>query len=230
MKDVLSVKNMRESDAATIAGGIPGRELMMRAAKGVFEAVVWKPPVAIVCGSGNNAGDGYALALLLSEAGIDCTVFTTSDRFSEDGKYYYDKCKTDETGEQGETLGTVIFVSGETLGTVIFVSGETLGTVLFVSSPSEDRSDPELSRDETKRTVPRVSPKGEVCVAVGRVIGYVFIEPVRGNKIICFIGGGKLNFGNDKRFKGLGKYVELYCMSVIGNKDAFFAYDLSLGL
>ena len=131
MKDVLSVKNMRESDAATIAGGIPGRELMMRAAKGVFEAVVWKPPVAIVCGSGNNAGDGYALALLLSEAGIDCTVFTTSDRFSEDGKYYYDKCKT------GETVGTVLFVSSQEH---------------FVSSLYSDG-------DETKRTVPAVSPR-----------------------------------------------------------------------
>ena len=83
---------MRRSDAATIAAGTPGRELMMRAARGVFESVSWKPPVAIVCGSGNNAGDGYALALLLCEAGIECTVFCVYDRFSEDGRYYYDQC------------------------------------------------------------------------------------------------------------------------------------------
>ncbi|MBO4890339.1 MAG: NAD(P)H-hydrate epimerase, partial [Lachnospiraceae bacterium] len=98
MLDVLSVDNMRKSDAATIAAGTPGRELMMRAARGVYECVKeqnggrWNAPVAIVCGSGNNAGDGYALALLLHEAGIDCTVFCVYDRFSEDGKYYYDKC------------------------------------------------------------------------------------------------------------------------------------------
>ncbi len=92
MKDILSVDNMRKSDAAAIDSGVPGRELMMRAARGVFEAVQWKEPVAIVCGSGNNAGDGYALALCLNEAGISCTVICVYERFSGDGRYYYDKC------------------------------------------------------------------------------------------------------------------------------------------
>ncbi len=92
MIEVLSVDNMRKSDAATIAGGVPGAELMMRAAQGVYEAGDWKPPVAIVCGSGNNAGDGYALALLLHREGMDCDIFLLSERFSEDGRYYYEKC------------------------------------------------------------------------------------------------------------------------------------------
>ena len=104
MIDILSVDNMRASDAATIAAGTPGRELMMRAARGVFDACFSEDAlqkrgassggqkVAIVCGSGNNAGDGYALALLLREAGIDCSVFCVYDRFSEDGRYYFDKC------------------------------------------------------------------------------------------------------------------------------------------
>lgn len=92
MIDVISVKAMRESDAATIAGGIPGRELMRRAGKGIFECVSWRAPVAIVCGSGNNGGDGYVLADLLHESGIDCTLFLLSDRFSADGRYYYDVC------------------------------------------------------------------------------------------------------------------------------------------
>ena len=93
MIDVLSVDNMRKSDAHTISAGTPGRELMMRAARGVFENVDWKAPVAVVCGSGNNAGDGYALALCLDEAGIDCTVICVYDRCSEDGKYYFEKCR-----------------------------------------------------------------------------------------------------------------------------------------
>ena len=93
MKNILSVENMRKSDAATIAAKTPGRTLMMRAARGVFESVSWKGRVGIVCGSGNNAGDGYALALCLDEAGIDCTVICIYDRFSDDGRYYYEKCK-----------------------------------------------------------------------------------------------------------------------------------------
>ena len=92
MKDILSVENMRKSDAHTIESEIPSKELMMRAAKGVFDSVEWREPVAVVCGSGNNAGDGYALALLLNEASIGCTIFCLSDRFSNDGRYYFDMC------------------------------------------------------------------------------------------------------------------------------------------
>ena len=92
MIEILSVDNMRRSDAATIAAGTPGRELMLRASQGIFEAVEWKGPVAIVCGSGNNAGDGYALAGLLREAKIPCWLVLLGDRFSPDGRYYYDRC------------------------------------------------------------------------------------------------------------------------------------------
>lgn len=92
MIPVLSVDNMRRSDAWTCEHVTPGRELMARAAKAIFEAVDWRPPVAIVCGSGNNAGDGYALALLLCEHGLDCTVFLLKEKFSADGRYYYQQC------------------------------------------------------------------------------------------------------------------------------------------
>ena len=95
MKDILSVENMRKSDAATIKGGISGKELMARAGKAIYDSVVWKAPVAIICGVGNNAGDGYVLAGLLKDAGIECSLILLEDRFSEDGKYYFDKCFTD---------------------------------------------------------------------------------------------------------------------------------------
>ncbi len=92
MITVLSVENMRLSDVHTIESGTPGAELMMRAAEGIFAAVKWQDPVAIVCGSGNNAGDGYALALLLKKSGNRVTIITLSDRASADGRLYLDKC------------------------------------------------------------------------------------------------------------------------------------------
>lgn len=96
MIDILSVENMRKSDAHTIESGTPGRELMMRAAKGVFDTIERKAKpatrIGIVCGSGNNAGDGYALALLLKDAGKDVALIRTDERFSDDGRYYYDRC------------------------------------------------------------------------------------------------------------------------------------------
>ncbi len=84
----VSVENMRSSDAYTIANFVPSLELMHRAARGIYNAVSWKGSVAIVTGSGNNGGDGFALACILKEQGIDCTVFTVSDRLSGDSAYY----------------------------------------------------------------------------------------------------------------------------------------------
>lgn len=88
----VSVETMRNSDAWTIANKVPSKELMFRAGEGIFKAANWKAPVGIVCGSGNNAGDGYVVASLLHEAGIDCTIILLAEKFSEDGRYYYDRC------------------------------------------------------------------------------------------------------------------------------------------
>ena len=89
---VISVERMRKSDAYTIANLVDSKELMFRAGKSVFESYVWQGKTAIVCGSGNNAGDGYVLALLLRQSGVDCTLFLIKEKFSDDGKYYFDKC------------------------------------------------------------------------------------------------------------------------------------------
>ena len=92
MKKVLTVAAMRQADADTIAAGTPGRVLMARAAKGIFEAYPWQGETALVCGSGNNGGDGYALALLLHASGIPCRLLRMGEKFSEDGRYYYEQC------------------------------------------------------------------------------------------------------------------------------------------
>lgn len=91
MIDCISVENMRQSDADTIANLVPGLELMYRAAYGVFKAVNWSGNTAIVVGSGNNGGDGFALACILKENHLDCTVFTVSQRLSSDSAHYAEK-------------------------------------------------------------------------------------------------------------------------------------------
>ncbi len=87
----VSVENMRRSDAYTIANYVSGLELMQRAAMGVFKAHHWQGSTAIVVGSGNNGGDGFALSCILKENGFDCTVFTVSQRLSDDSAYYATK-------------------------------------------------------------------------------------------------------------------------------------------
>ena len=96
MQQILSVSNMRKSDETTVRSGISGRELMLRAGKAIYETIEkeigFNGPVAIVCGSGNNAGDGYVIASMLKKTGKDVTLFLTGDRFSDDGRFYYEEC------------------------------------------------------------------------------------------------------------------------------------------
>jgi NAD(P)H-hydrate epimerase len=91
---VLSVEQMREADAYTIAKGTPSIELMRRAAQGIFESYDgWKDAkTLVICGSGNNGGDGYALAEILASHGCNVEILRVSEKFSADGRYYYDRC------------------------------------------------------------------------------------------------------------------------------------------
>lgn len=93
MDNVITVKNMRESDAFTINTSTSGKELMKRAAQCVYDSVSWRGNIAIVCGSGNNGGDGYALAEILDTKGYMPVILRLSDKMSEDGAYYYRRCR-----------------------------------------------------------------------------------------------------------------------------------------
>lgn len=90
----VSVQKMREADQYTIAKGTPSLELMRRAAQGVFDTYPgWAgAKTLIVCGSGNNGGDGYALASIMKDKDLDVTVLCVSEKFSEDGEFYYRQC------------------------------------------------------------------------------------------------------------------------------------------
>ena len=89
----ISVENMRLSDAYTIENFVSGTVLMHRAAMGVFQSFSWFGKIAITVGSGNNGGDGFALACILKTAGYDCTVYTVSEKMSADSSYFAMKAK-----------------------------------------------------------------------------------------------------------------------------------------
>lgn len=94
-ESAITVAQMRESDAYTIEHLVPSKELMYRAAMGIYNAADWQEKkIAIVTGSGNNGGDGYALASILADKNIHATMYRVSEKFSEDGAYYYDKAVT----------------------------------------------------------------------------------------------------------------------------------------
>lgn len=75
MEYLTDAENMKQCDQAAIEVlGIPAMVLMERAALAVTEellrAMPQPAPVLVVCGSGNNGGDGFAIARLLAEKGI----------------------------------------------------------------------------------------------------------------------------------------------------------------
>lgn len=93
--DRISVANMRESDALTIERFTPGRTLMYRTALGVYRGVIqeygaaaWNGRTGIAVGGGNNGGDGYALACILTRNGHACRIVKLSGKLTEDSCYY----------------------------------------------------------------------------------------------------------------------------------------------
>ena len=75
--DILTVAQMGEADRQTIVGGVPGFVLMQRAGAAVAEAIaaLWSARRTVVlCGPGNNGGDGFVAAKALADAGWEVAV------------------------------------------------------------------------------------------------------------------------------------------------------------
>ncbi|GIT15176.1 MAG: hypothetical protein CM1200mP36_09320 [Gammaproteobacteria bacterium] len=75
-KAIYTAEQVRRLDRiATDEFGISGYELMCRAGEAALGALRSRWPdarrLAIVCGAGNNAGDGYVLARLAHERGLE---------------------------------------------------------------------------------------------------------------------------------------------------------------
>ena len=72
-RHILTAAAMRAAEEAAIAAGTPVEELMERAGKGAADAI-WRfagpLPALVLCGPGNNGGDGYVIARELAARGV----------------------------------------------------------------------------------------------------------------------------------------------------------------
>ena len=102
MTELLTAAQMRAIEQAAIESGqVTGLELMERAGHGVVEAVFEEWPelaaapskAAVLCGPGNNGGDGFVVARLLKEWGWEVEVYLFGDpaRLPPDAKANHDR-------------------------------------------------------------------------------------------------------------------------------------------
>ncbi|MHA3915764.1 NAD(P)H-hydrate dehydratase [Halovulum sp. GXIMD14793] len=88
MTELLTAAQMRAIEQAAInSGQVTGLELMERAGRSVVEAVLEEWPemakaphrAVVLCGPGNNGGDGFVVARLLKQRGWEVEVFLYGD-------------------------------------------------------------------------------------------------------------------------------------------------------
>ncbi|GLP88593.1 bifunctional ADP-dependent NAD(P)H-hydrate dehydratase/NAD(P)H-hydrate epimerase [Tritonibacter mobilis] len=199
MTEVLTAEQMRAIEQAAIkSGAVSGLELMERAGRGVVEAICDKWPefsvgsvaggaaprpaavprdiseklkrAAVLCGPGNNGGDGFVVARLLKERGWAVKVFLYGDaaKLPADAKVNYQRwCELGAV----QALSTVTFEGDQIWLLTDLVVDALFGTGLTraVDLPLV-ALDAEPAVGHTHQVVAIDLPSG-LCSDSGRVIG-----------------------------------------------------------
>ena len=147
--------------------GIPGIDLMERAGAALAQAALQTlpaGPIAVLCGPGNNGGDGLIAARVLADAGRDVRVLLTKapEEFKGDAAIARDRCTVPMNPYEPGALDRVTGVIDALLGTG--ASGAPRGLVLDAIHAVAERELPVVACD---------LPSG-IDAATGEVSGEAF--------------------------------------------------------
>jgi hydroxyethylthiazole kinase-like uncharacterized protein yjeF len=170
MDDLLTSGQMRNVERAAIeSGATTGLDLMERAGTACVDAILahWpdlaegSPRATVLCGPGNNGGDGYVIARLLARKGWRVSVFCLGDpqKLPLDAQANYQRWR--EMGETEPLDAALDADPGALLVDALFGTGLT--------RPLEG-----LLRDLTAKPAPRevaVDIPSGLCADSGRVLG-----------------------------------------------------------
>ena len=129
MTSIYLAQQVRELDRITIEEkGISGIKLMLSAAQACVDVLLGQASslgkVSVLCGSGNNAGDGFIIAGLLANRGIEVTVGLV-------GKVPWAETDAGKAYQYCREAGVEIMVAELSLQASTFVVDALLGTGLI---------------------------------------------------------------------------------------------------
>lgn len=182
---VLTAAQLRAAENALVAQGVPADELMQRAGRGAAEWV-WRLAmgrrVTVLCGPGNNGGDGYVIAEVLRARGLVVTVVApvapkTEAAQNARGNWSGDVAP-DADGVRGGVLVDCLFGSG--LSRPLAPEHETLLTALVANHDHTIAIDlPSGVATDTGALLGSV-PRCNLTLALGAWKPAHFLMPARG--------------------------------------------------
>ena len=191
MREVLTSAQMRAVEVDEInRGGVTARELMARAGRAALDAafVNWPDLVeardrraCVLCGPGNNGGDGFVVAGMLRAAGwwVDLRFFGTRDRLSPAARHYHDLWQ-DLPAALGNSSAPVKLIVDAVFGTGLRRAlGGDIRTTLADLAATHPRG--------TARRLALDAPSG-LCLDSGRVLGGGFV-PLPADLTVSFHRG-----------------------------------------
>lgn len=202
MTSIYLAQQVRELDRITIEEkGIPGIQLMRIAAQACVDVLLGHASapgkVSVLCGSGNNAGDGFIIAGLLANKGIEVTVGLVGKRppAETDASKAYEYCSD---------AGVEILTAEDSLQHSLFVVDALLGTGL--TGPVRPGYHRVISAVNLQKcTVLSVDLPSGLCADTGNILGTC----IKADMTVTFIGRklglltndgpemvGKLNFAD----------------------------------
>ena len=134
--ELLSVDEMGRADQGAVAAGVSGLNLMERAGRAVADTaarLAGRHPIVVLCGPGNNGGDGYVAARYLRNRGHAVTVMALGDpsKLSGDAATNFERWRGETRALSNDVLtaGTVIVDAMFGAGLTRNISGPALEVV-----------------------------------------------------------------------------------------------------
>jgi NAD(P)H-hydrate epimerase len=139
MKYILSAKEMAAADKFTIKNHkTTSLKLMEKAAKEIAEEVdnrYKNSRILVVCGTGNNGGDGYAAARLLKERGHTVICYKLEGQMSEECKFNLEKFDGEIINSIDHTMKFDVIIDAIFgIGLSRDIKGEHLAVIDYINS------------------------------------------------------------------------------------------------